>query len=148
VNQQPGQLDPALVKILRTNCGVEAAFRANVEDARAYAHAVALPGRIKHAAEARQALVERLTRLERRQYLFWAKEKARAQLVRSPRIDVERLRELAAQVPADIRQMIERGTVSMEPEEPGVAATPQLGVTPEPDFLAARPRTDCGINLG
>jgi len=147
INQQPGQLDPALVKILRTNCGVEAAFRANVEDARAYAHAVALPGRVKHAAEARQALVERLTRLERRQCLLWVKEKARAQLVRSPRLDLERLRELAAQVPADVRNAIERGTVSMDPDAPAATDPRVMPEAPTADILAPR-RPIGGIHLG
>ena len=146
VNQQPGQLDPGLVKLLRTNCGVEAAFRANVDDARAYAHAVALPAGSRKTGEARQALVEQLTRLERRQYLLWVKEKARAQLVRSPRLELERLQARADALPAAVREQIARGTVSMEANDGTQHAPPAAAAPPVHEFL--QPRHDDDFNLG
>ncbi len=122
INQQAAQLEPTLVRLLRTNTGVEAAFRCNLEDARAYAHAFPAAARSQHAVAERQVLVEQLTRLEQRQYLLWIKGAVGAQLVRSPRIDLDALRQRAAEVPADIRESIYRGTVAMdEPEAPMVA---------------------------
>jgi hypothetical protein len=115
INQmQAGQIDPSLVRLLRTNTGFECAFRANAEDARAYLHAVSVPKGTKRPAEARQALVEQLTRLERRQFLFWAKGHVRAQVLRSPRIDMDALRAAARTVSPDLRERIERGIVARE----------------------------------
>lgn len=148
INQQPSQLDPALVKLLRTNCGIEAAFRANVEDARAYAHAVSLPEGSKKTGEARQAFVEQLTRLERRQFLLWVKEKARAQLVRSPRLELEQLQTQADSVLPEVRERIARGTVSMDPGEVAVGAPLPVVPPPAPEFLRPTPQDDGGINLG
>lgn len=114
INQQAAQLEPTLVRLLRTNCGLEVVFRCNLEDARAYAHALPVQATTIRAAAERQALVEQLTRLERRQLLLWVKGPVRAQVVRSPRIDLNHLQRGAAQVPADVWERIHRGTVAMD----------------------------------
>lgn len=123
INQQVAQIDPKLVRLLRTNVGIEAAFRCNIEDANAYAHAVSFSETTERPAEARRRLIEQLTRLERREYLLWVKGHHRAQLVRSPRLDLERLRERAACAPPAIREFIQQGTVALRPEEVGQVDT-------------------------
>ena len=65
VNQQPGQVasvDPTLVRVLRTNAGLEAAFRANLDDARALVHALPSPGAKRSAGEERLEQIAALTR--------------------------------------------------------------------------------------
>lgn len=116
INQHPGQLsavDPGLIRALRTNTGIECAFRANLEDARAYAHALPVPASSR-SGEVRQSLVEELTRLERREFLLWIKGPVPAQRVRSPRLDLDGLRTLAADAPDDVRSFVQQGTVASE----------------------------------
>ena len=116
VNQQPAQVaaqEPALVRALRTNTGLEAAFRCNIEDARALAHALPMP-EAGSAAEARQGLLEELTRLPDRTYLLWLKQaRFRAQKVRSPRLDLQSLSDAAKQCPQRLRARIRQGTVAV-----------------------------------
>ena len=121
VNQQPAQVaqvNPALVKLLRTNVGIVSTFRSALEDAKAMSHALPVAPGTKKPAEARQALVEEMTRLQDRTFYFWLRQAPfRAQKVRSPRIDLVQLRELTAQVPAEVREAIRRGTVALPREE-------------------------------
>jgi len=121
VNQQPAQIaqvEPALVKLLRTNVGTVSTFRCALEDAKAMSHALPIAPGTKKPAEARQALVEEMTRLPDRTFYFWLRQAPfRAQQVRSPRIDLGHLRELAAQSPAEVREAIRRGTVALPREE-------------------------------
>jgi hypothetical protein len=108
-------VDPTLVKVLRTNAGIECAFRANLEDAKTLVHALPLPPGQRNAAEARLALVAELTQMPDREFLLWLKQAPfRAQRVRSARLDLDALRQLAAAVPTDVRDAIRRGTVSMD----------------------------------
>lgn len=116
-NQQVAQLDPKVVSILRTNTSHEAAFRAGYQDARAFAHALALPPGTRRPSEARQALVEELTRLETREYLFWPKGSLRAQRVRSPRVDLAGLERRAAAAPEEVRRFIRQGIVALPRED-------------------------------
>lgn len=119
-NQQPAQVaaaQPALVRALRTNAGLEAAFRCNLEDARALAHAMPLPA-AGSATESRQTLLESLTRLPDRVYLLWLKQaRFRAQKVRSPRLDLRQLTDAAQRCPRGTRERLLRGTVSF-PRDP------------------------------
>jgi len=117
INQQPAQLasvDPTLVKVLRTNCGYEAAFRANYEDAKTLVDPMPIPVGTPKAGEVRQALAQGLTRLAQREYLLWLKQADfAARVIRSPRLDLDALRRAADRVPADVREAIRRGTVSI-----------------------------------
>jgi hypothetical protein len=103
--------------VLRTNAGLECAFRANLDDAKTLAHA--LPTAISKAkvGEARLELVAELTRMPDREYLLWLKQAPfRAQRVRSPRLDLAALRRTASRVSEETRGRMRRGVVSMERE--------------------------------
>ncbi len=121
VNQEPSQVasvDPSLVRALRTNTGIETAFRCNVEDARAFAHALPVPTGERDVARARHALVEEMTRLPRRTYRLWLRQAPfRAQKVRAPRIDLDDLRARAATAPTALRARIRKGTAAMDADE-------------------------------
>ena len=115
VNQQPGQLGPDLTRLLRTNTGLECVFRCNYEDAQSVSHALPVAAETARPAEARMALARQMTRLPRRSYYLWLKEASfRAQLVRSPRLDLEELRNQAREVSAEIKARIRQGTVADE----------------------------------
>jgi hypothetical protein len=117
VNQQVGQIaarEPALVKLLRTNTGLEAAFRCNFEDAKGLAHALPVPRDARSPAEARQRLTEEMTRLPDRTFYLWLKKKPfRAQRVRSPRLDLDGLKKAAEGAAGEVRERIHRGMVAM-----------------------------------
>lgn len=121
VNQQTAQVaaaDPTLVKLLRTNIGLEAAFRCSYEDAQSFAHALPMPAVTKHPAEVRQALVQAMTQLPGRTYYMHLRDAAfRAQQVRSPRLAIDDLRRAAGEVPAELREFIRRGVVALRREE-------------------------------
>lgn len=116
INQQPAQLaavSPLLVKLLRTNTGVELVFRSSLEDARDFSHAFPVPDGCPKPAEERLRFARELTRLPQREALLWFKRQGLlAQRIRSPRLDLEELRTLAAQCPEATRSLIRTGTVS------------------------------------
>jgi len=118
INQQPAQLaavDPTLVRVLRTNAGIECAFRANLEDAKTLVHALPVPPGQRSVGEARLGMVAELTQMPDRELLFWLKQAPfRAQRVRSPRLDLDCLRRAASEVGAETREAARRGTVSMD----------------------------------
>lgn len=114
LNQAPGQLDPALVKLLRTNTGIEVAFRSSFEDARAIAHALPVSPDPKAAKAERQAVLEAIPRMPTRAFYLWIKDADfRAQKVRSPRLDLSRLRAAGDDIPDDIRAFLERGIAAL-----------------------------------
>jgi hypothetical protein len=121
INQQPAQLsavDPTLVRVLRTNAGFEVAFRCSYADARELVEPMPLPPGTQRSAEVRQALAQDLTRMPIRSYLLWAKQEAfGAQQVRSPRLDLDALRDAGARLEPGVREAICRGTVSIPREE-------------------------------
>ncbi len=120
VNQAPAQVaekSPLLVRSLRTNCNWTMTFRSNLEDARAMAHSLPLPEERK-GGRGREELVEELTRLPDREALLWVKQAPfRAQRVRSPRVDIDGLRERAAAASDGIRAAIRQGTVALRRED-------------------------------
>lgn len=86
------QLGSELARLLRTNCSIEALFRPSHRDAELVAHALPVPDAVERPAQARAALVQKLTRLPRRQYLFWCKDgRVPAHFVTAPRVDLETL---------------------------------------------------------
>jgi hypothetical protein len=114
VNQQPGQLGPDLTRLLRTNTGLEMAFRCSLDDARLFAQALPVAEEMPNRAEARLQLAREMTQLPRRTYCMWLKEASfRAQLVRSPRLELPQLRELAAKAPEEVRRKIRQGTAAI-----------------------------------
>jgi hypothetical protein len=122
INQQPAQIaavDPVLLKLLRTNVALEMSYRCAFEDAKAMAHAMPADRRDRRAGKGatREDAVEQLTSLRRREFLLWPKERARAQVCRSPRIDMDALRAAADRVPEEIRERIRAGTVSIPADE-------------------------------
>jgi len=146
INQQPAQLaavDSTLVKVLRTNAGIECAFRANIDDAKTLVHALPVPPRQKSVAETRLGLLTELTQMPDREYLLWLKQAPfRAQHVRSPRLDVPGLRESANQLRGDVRASIRRGVVSMDRaalEAHAAADWERIGVNREADTPVIEP---------
>jgi hypothetical protein len=106
--------DSTLLKLLRTNTGIEMAFRCNLEDARAFAHALPVTDTTRSAAAVHAELTAEMTRLPDRTCYFWNKKAAyRAQKIRSPRLDLDDLRRRAASVPENVRDAIRRGTVAL-----------------------------------
>jgi len=119
-NQQAAQLsasDPTLVKLLRTNVNLMATFRCNIDDARTFAHALPLPD-AKQDSEARNQLINEMTRLETRHFYLWLKQAPfRAQKVRSPRLDLEPLKERADGISDEVRERIRRGIAAISQDE-------------------------------
>lgn len=113
INQQRIQLGPDLTQIIRTNTGFECAFRCNREDAEALAHAFPVPEGLQNPGEARRAAARRMTQLPTRSFLLWVKERAfAAQFVRSPRLDFDGLRSIAAELPPEAMQQLSQGSVA------------------------------------
>jgi hypothetical protein len=92
IHQERGQLGAGLFNLLRTNCSIEAIFRPSHRDAELVAHALPVPDGVERPARVREALVQRLTRLPRRQFLFWCKDgRVPAHFVTAPLVDLESL---------------------------------------------------------
>lgn len=148
-NQQSSQLgtiDPGLLKSVRTNCAIQAQFRSNLEDARAFAHAIpAKKGRT------REDLAADLTRLPDREFMLWLRRfPFGAQRVRSPRFDLAAYRALAAALPEETRRRIRQGAVAMPRADLPKDPTQDVGERGEdlPAFLVqrdGRDRSDPGI---
>jgi hypothetical protein len=86
------QLGPELFHLLRTNCLVETVFRPSHRDAELVAHALPVPDGVDRPAQVREALVRTLTRLPRRQFLFWCKDgEVPAHFVTAPFVDLDAL---------------------------------------------------------
>jgi hypothetical protein len=140
-NQQSSQLgtiDPGLLKSVRTNCAIHAQFRSNLEDARAFAHAMPVP----RAGATRDDLAVELTRLPDWEFFLWLRRfPFPAQRVRSPRVDLKNLRELAAAVPEETRRRIRQGAVAIPRTDiPKESPSCDMGANDAqlPDFLTPR----------
>jgi len=146
INQQPAQIaavDSTLVRVLRTNAGMECAFRANQDDAKTLVHALPPPTGHRSAGEARLGLVAELTQMPDREYLLWMKQAPfRAQRVRSPRLDLVALRRAGARVPNHVREVLRRGVVSMDREAVEAHAAAEwerIGASHEADAPEIKP---------
>jgi hypothetical protein len=139
INQQPAQLsavDPTLVRLLRTNAGLEFAFRCNYEDARTLVEPMPLPPGTPRSAEVRQAMAQELVRMPVRSYLLWAKrEPFGAQQVRSPRLDLASLRAEADRIDPALRERIRKGSVSIPRAELEKMAEAESVTSPVSDLL-------------
>jgi hypothetical protein len=126
-NQQPSQIsrvDPTLVRLLRTNTGLEAWFRSSLEDAKTVAHALPVAAADQTPSEVRRAVLEEMTRLPRREFRLWIKEaEFRAQRVRSPKLDLDAVKRRAELVPEEFRAAIRRGTVARSRDELSMLAS-------------------------
>jgi hypothetical protein len=90
IHQERGQLGAGLFNLLRTNCSVETIFRPSHRDAELVAHALPVPSDVERPARVREALVQELTRLPRRKYLFWCKDgRVPAHFVTAPLVDLD-----------------------------------------------------------
>jgi hypothetical protein len=99
---QLAAIDPTLVKLLRTNVGCEVAFRAGRDDARLIADAMPVPASATSIGEARGSLVRELMQLQRRECVLWLRAFGLTpQRVRSPRLDLELLRQSSEGIPSE-----------------------------------------------
>jgi hypothetical protein len=116
-NQQPAQIadvDPMLLRILRTNVGMEMIFRASTEDAATLSKGLSIRRPDESLSAARARFTEDIASLPQREFYLWAKDRSYGpQRVRSPRIDLEELAAEAKKLPPDRRAQIQRGTVSV-----------------------------------
>jgi len=120
-NQQPAQIaaaDRSLLKVLRTNLGAEVIFRSSVEDARALSEGLSVRSPDETLAQARTRFVEEIASLPRRHFILWLKSALYGQeRLTSPRLDFEHLRQAVARVPAEVRERIRSGIVSVDRTE-------------------------------
>jgi hypothetical protein len=94
IHQERGQLGSELFHLLRTNCGIETCFRPSHRDAELVAHALPVPDGVDRPSQVREALVRKLTRLPRREFLFWCKDgRVPAHFVTAPLVDLNALPE-------------------------------------------------------
>ncbi len=108
INQQPGQLEPNLVRMLRTNTGIEAIFRCNIDDARAVGHALSIV-----RGEERLERIEELVRMATRVLYLLPKDMPfSAMQIHSPRLDMPAIRAIAARLPANEAARLAQGVVA------------------------------------
>ena len=121
VNQAPVQIaevSATLLRLLRTNVGFEVIFRSSYEDAALLAPQLVTPVHERSITDVRQELIRQIATLPRRSFFLLAKDTGcPPQLVRSPRVDLERLREQAMRASRQTRRMVRQGTVASAPEE-------------------------------
>jgi hypothetical protein len=102
-------LDPKLVKIIGTNVTHEVAFRPSPEDVALVA--AGLPVTSRDQRGARHALQDEIAHLATREFLFWARGQAHAQLLRSPLLDLDALRTIAAATAPTLRERLTTGVL-------------------------------------
>jgi hypothetical protein len=124
IHQERGQLGPGLFNLLRTNCSVETIFRPSLRDAELVAHALPVPADVERPAREREALVRRLTRLQRRTVLFWCKDgRVPAHFVTAPLVDLDVL-----PPPEALRERMRRRAPAEELARPDLPGSgPQTG---------------------
>lgn len=117
-NQQPAQIaaaDRTLLKVLRTNLGVEMIFRSSVEDARALAEGLSTRSPDETLTQARTRFIEEIASLPRRAFILWLKSAPFGpQRLASPRLDLKALRRAAARIAPDVRERIRAGAASVD----------------------------------
>jgi hypothetical protein len=151
IHQERGQLGVGLFNLLRTNCAVETIFRPSHRDAELVAHALPVPRDVERPARVREALVQELTRLPRRKFLFWCKDgRVPAHFVTAPLVDLdvlpgpEKVRErLRAQTEAPLPPALPASA----PPDAAVAVT-QPPAPPGPPVRPATPASDDDIFPG
>ena len=136
-NQQPAQIaaaDRTLLKVLRTNLGVEVIFRSSVEDARALSEGLSVRSPNETLMQARTRLVEDIASLPRRHFFLWLKSGGFGpQRLTSPRLDVDALNRAAASVSTQVRDRIVAGVASVDRaafEQAIAAESPSVGNQP------------------
>lgn len=116
-NQQPAQIaevDRTLLRILRTNLGVEAIFRSSVEDARTLSEGLSTRSGDESLSQARSRLVEEIATLPRRSFFLWLRDASYGpQRLTSPRLDLDGLRRAGEGLTAEQRSRIRTGSVSI-----------------------------------
>jgi hypothetical protein len=111
-------VDPTLLKVLRTNLGAEMIFRSSIEDARVLSEGLTAGSKDESMSQARARFIQEMASLPRRECFLWLKSEGFGpQRLRSPRVDMETLSRLAAQLPPEVRQQIRTGVASMDRAE-------------------------------
>lgn len=140
--QQIGQIadvDPMLLRILRTNTTLECCFRSSAEDAVKLAQGFAFRRSKESIAQARQRFVEELSSLPRRNYFLWLKDESFGpQRIVSPRFDLEPLQRAGRQLPPEMAAAIRFGTASVPESE---VHEMESGEVPELPTLKSRKPT-------
>ena len=143
-NQQVSQIasvDRALAQTMRTNTAIEFVFRSSPEDARALSVGLLIRSPDETLTQSRSRFVEEVASLPRREYFLWLKSAPFGpQRLRSPRLDLDQLRALAARVPESVRQRIQDGTTSIDPRafEVPTEPAPEPLIVPLPTLPRAR----------
>lgn len=138
-NQQPAQIaaaDRTLLKVLRTNLGVEMIFRSSVEDARALSEGLATRSPDETMTQARTRLIEQIVALPRRSYFLWLKGASFGpQSLTSPRLDVDALLRAASTLSDDLRQRIRSGVASVDRAEVEEALAAEQSAARQPQIV-------------
>lgn len=138
LNQQPSQIatvSPHLLRVLRTNTDIQMCFNSNMDDAKAFRHALTVPAGVKE-----RDVVAGITRLPKQVMYLWAKQvQCGAQKVNSPLLDLEKLKSMAASCPEETREAIRRGTLAVERGGGTIIAMPRAG---DPAARATSPSAD------
>lgn len=128
-NQSRSQIlrvDRNLVEAIAANAAFHVQFRSSYEDARAFAHLLPLEGKGALTGTAvRRQLVEELTRLPRRHcYLALRDAPFAARRILTPRLELEALKDAAANLSPEVRERIRGGAWSID--EPVIQPTPTV----------------------
>ena len=128
--QALSQLDAQLIRTTRTNVTHELHFRPSPEDVSLVAGALPQHGDEAH----RRALAAAIAHLPKREFVFWPRGQAAAQILRSPRLDLDELRARAAELPKDVRESVRTGILPVADLTP-----PTSEVTSQRSLLPALP---------
>jgi hypothetical protein len=144
-NQQPAQIaaaDRTLLKVLRTNLGVEVIFRSSVEDARALSEGLSVRSPDETLTQARTRFVEEIASLPRRHFFLWLKSASFGpQRLTSPRLDLDALRQAGATLLGEARDRIRTGVASVDRAEFEQAlAVEDPMATNQPQILPIEPK--------
>jgi hypothetical protein len=149
-NQQPAQIaeaDRTLLRILRTNLGAECIFRSSVEDARVLSEGLSTRLRDETQMQARSRMTEEIATLPQRSFFLWLRDsRFGPQQLRSPRLDLDALRQAASSLSSEQRERIRLGSASIarstgDVVPPQTVVEPDLRVAPlEPDNRRRTPR--------
>ena len=149
VTQFGGQLsavDRVLTESLATNVRYEVRFRTGYDEARRVSGAL-LPGNSRFS---RDEIARALTTLPDRHFLFRLRQGGfSAQLLRSPRLDIDDLRSAAAGLSPALRQRIVNGSVAIPAREfASVAPDARAEILALPPLEATRPTNSRFPRLG
>jgi hypothetical protein len=126
------KVEPTLVQSIMANVALQLQFRTSLEDAKAFAHALPQSTDERKERQLRRGRIAELTRLPRRMAYLWVRSAGlRAQLIRTPRIDLDALHEHADRLDSRLREELRRGLSAVLRSEPAQASpTRQVPLDP------------------